>query len=89
MNTSKPYSVYVLRSNQGQCFYIGVSENIETRLIQHNTGKSKWTKRYAGTWELVWSEMCQNLTKARNLENFLKRQKGGNGFFEYTGLNRD
>jgi hypothetical protein len=27
-----------------------------------------------------------SLSEARKLENFLKRQKGGNGFHEYTGL---
>ena len=29
-----------------------------------------------------------SLSEARKLENFLKRQKGGRGFFEFTGLPR-
>ena len=88
METNIPYIVYVLWSNQAQRFYIGITENIEVRLKQHNNGSSKWTSRYAGTWELCWSETCSNLTQARKLENFLKRQKNGNGFYKYTGLQR-
>ena len=56
MDTTKPYYVYVLWTDLGQRHYIGVTEDVDTRLTQHNTGAAKWTKRYAGTWQLVWSE---------------------------------
>ena len=83
-----PYDVYVLWSPTGQRFYIGVSEDVAIRLAQHNDGISKWTKRYAGTWQLVWQEQCPDLSAARSLESWLKRQKGGHGFWGRTGLNR-
>ena len=82
----KTYQVYVLWSICSQKFYTGLSEDPKTRLIQHNTGVSKWTKRYAGSWELVWESDPMSLSEARKFENLLKRQKGGQGFFRLTGL---
>ena len=82
----KPYSVYVLRSSEGKCFYIGVTNDVDTRLAQHNAGVSKWTRRYAGSWELAYSRAFDSLGEARRFENKLKRQKGGAGFYNLTGL---
>ena len=87
--SNKPYFCYILWSNVGEKFYIGITENIEHRLNQHNSGISKWTKRYAGTWKLVWNTEFQNLSAARKFENELKRQKGGIGFWELTQLNKN
>ena len=84
----KSHSVYVLWSPAGRCFYIGLTDNVTRRLQQHNRGVSKWTKRHAGTWRLVWHHPCASLTEARKLERWLKRQKRGNGFWERTGLER-
>ena len=80
------YQVYVLRNPSGK-FYIGLSENVETRLDQHNTGVSKWT-RNRGPWTLAWTSDRLTLSDARKLENHLKRQKGGLGFYKITGLAR-
>ncbi len=82
------YHVYVLWSEDGARHYIGITEDIAHRLDQHNRGESKWTKRYAGSWQLVWSEECDDLSTARKLENELKRHKGGAGFYARTGLSR-
>ena len=84
--TEKPYFVYVLWTRSGCCFYKGVTDRIAHRLTQHNNGESKWTKRHAGTWELVWQREFPSLGAARKFENLLKRQKGGNGFWHLTGL---
>jgi putative endonuclease len=80
------YQVYVLRNPSGK-FYIGLSENVAVRLAQHNSGISKWTKAWV-PWTLVWSSNLLSLSEARKLENFLKRQKGGDGFYKRTGLVR-
>ncbi len=37
------YRVYVLRNPKGK-FYIGISEDVELRVKQHNSGQSSWTK---------------------------------------------
>jgi putative endonuclease len=88
MDTSKPYTVYILWSDAGHRFYIGVTEDVAHRLAQHNAGDSRWSKRYAGFWRLIWQETCPDLSSARKLESELKRQKGGQGFFARTGLKR-
>jgi len=88
MDDCKPYYVYVLWSEVGTRFYIGVTDDVQRRIADHNGGVSKWTKRYAGSWRLVWHEHCPSLGVARTLENWLKRQKRGNGFWLRTGLDK-
>jgi len=86
MKVSQPYWVYVLRTDVGQCFYIGVTEEVSHRLAQHNGGESRWTRRYAGTWRRVWQKQFASLSEARKFENLLKRQKRATRFFTLTGL---
>ena len=81
---SKTYRVYILQ-NPARRHYIGLSEDVATRLLQHNAGTSKWTAKYR-PWTLVWQSDEQSLSEARKLETLLKRQKGGKGFFQLTGL---
>jgi putative endonuclease len=80
------YRVYVTQNSNGT-FYIGVTENVALRVAQHNAGESRWTKG-KGPWQLVWTSDDLSLSDARKLENRLKRQKGGDGFFRMTGLRR-
>ena len=80
------YQVYVLR-NPADRFYIGLSENVAIRLKQHNSGVSQWT-RSRGPWTLAWTSEAMSFSDARKLEIWLKRQKGGGGFFRHTGLAR-
>jgi putative endonuclease len=84
MPDTSVYQVYVIRNRPGK-FYIGLSENVQIRLQQHNQGISKWT-RHRGPWSLIWTNKSLPLSDARKLENRLKRQKGGAGFKFLTGL---
>ncbi|MFO7958056.1 MAG: GIY-YIG nuclease family protein [Candidatus Brocadiia bacterium] len=85
---AKPYHVYVLWSATARRFYIGVTEDVATRVQQHNDGVSRWTKG-KGPWEVVWAREFSGLGPARKFENLLKRQKGGAGFYRMTGLCRE
>jgi putative endonuclease len=80
------YFVYVLQNHEGR-FYIGLTENVGVRLSQHNSGKSRWSKN-KGPWSLVWTSKALSLSNARKLENQLKRQGRGSGFYSITGLKR-
>lgn len=80
------YRVYVIQ-NETHRFYIGLSDDVERRLCDHNSGVSTWT-RHRGPWKLVWQSEPMNLTEARKLENLLKAKKGGDGFYLMTGLSR-
>jgi putative endonuclease len=86
MSVEKTYQVYVLQNTDGK-FYIGLSADVAARLSQHNAGISNWT-RSRGPWSLVWTSGPLSLSEARELENHLKKQKGGRGFYLATGLQR-
>ena len=74
------YQVYVIQNSEGR-FYIGLSDDVARRLTDHNLGVSTGT-RYRGPWTLRWTSDLMTLSEARKLENWLKRQKGGVGFYK-------
>jgi putative endonuclease len=69
------YFVYVLRSQVCDRFYVGMSEDVERRIGEHNSGKTKSTKFYA-PWNLVFVEKFETRIEARNREKFLKAGSG-------------
>jgi putative endonuclease len=70
-----PY-VYVLRSTKNNKRYIGfTSKDVQQRLTEHNQGSSVWTKNN-GPFTLVYAQVCDNNTEAREWENFLKSGQG-------------
>ena len=83
---SQKYQVYVLENPAGK-HYIGLSEDVSARLLQHNNGESKWTAKHR-PWKVIWTSEPMSLTDARKLENRLKRQGRGSGFYTITGLSR-
>jgi putative endonuclease len=82
--SNKPYSLYVIWSDSARRFYIGISEDPGHRLEQHNAGTSRWSASL-GPWILVHTEEFRDYTSARRRELQLKRQKGGNGFYQLLG----
>jgi putative endonuclease len=80
------YRVYVLKNHAGR-FYVGVTADVEHRLAEHNTGRSRWT-RGKGPWHFVWESELLPLSAARKLENRLKPQGRGSGFYSITGLRK-
>ena len=83
--SAKAYHVYVLWSPSARRFYIGLSENPQGRLAQHNHSGRGWTARHA-PWQLVYSECCKNYSEAKRRELQFKAQKHGAGFWALTGL---
>jgi len=70
------YSVYVLRSLKNGKHYVGLtSKPIETRLKQHRSGSSQWT-RQNGPFELVHAEQFETRALAAQREKFLKSGHG-------------
>lgn len=53
---------YVLQNQSGQ-FYTGCTSDLKKRLVQHNTGKSEFTK-YRGLYELIYYEACLSVKDA-------------------------
>jgi putative endonuclease len=71
----KVFTVYVIQSIEG-FRYTGMTEDLEKRLLEHNSkSMSFWTKR--GTeWKLVYSEKFDNKTEALKREKWLKTGHG-------------
>lgn len=54
-------------------YYVGISELPEDRLIQHNQGKSDYTKRKR-PWKLVYKKEHKDYQEARKHELWLKKK---------------
>ena len=67
--------VYVLFSKSHNRFYKGISQNVEKRLKEHNSGKTKSTKGFM-PWKLFIIEEYDTLAEARHREKFLKSGDG-------------
>jgi putative endonuclease len=67
--------IYVLKSKKDLKRYIGLTNNLERRLLLHNSGKVKATKNRR-PFELIYFEKFENRTKAAKREKFLKSGKG-------------
>lgn len=70
------YTVYVLKSLRDPTrYYIGITQNLEQRLKQHNLEKSGYTKRYS-PWEIETSIIFKNRLLAEKFERYLKAGSG-------------
>ncbi len=68
------FYLYIIFSKKLDKFYIGHSENIISRLSQHNSGFSKFTSK-AFDWELKYFEEFDSRNLAFNREMEIKRKK--------------
>ena len=65
--------VYILTNKNKTSLYIGVTSDLQRRIIEHNEGiGSKFTKKYA-LKHLVYYEKFDNITEAIEREKQLKR----------------
>ncbi|MBU1299281.1 MAG: GIY-YIG nuclease family protein [Bacteroidetes bacterium] len=69
------YSVYVLRSTKDNKLYIGMSDDVERRLVKHNQGKVISTK-HRRPLVLIYTEMFATKSQAAKRERFLKSGPG-------------
>ena len=68
--------VYVLKSlSQPHRHYIGITENLENRVKEHNQGESEYTKKF-GPWCVETYITFQNHDKASTFERYLKKGSG-------------
>jgi len=69
-----PYFVYILYSNKADRYYVGETEDVETRIESHLKGISKYTS-IADDWVLVYKESFDTRTEAIRRERSIKRMK--------------
>ncbi len=67
--------VYVLQSEVDGRLYKGMTNNLEKRIDQHNSGKNRSTKGFL-PWVLVYHEVFSTQIEARAREKFFKSGVG-------------
>ena len=72
MEKLKTYYTYILSNKNRTVLYVGYTENIKTRLIQHKNGKgSVFTKKY-NVFDLIHLETFEMKKEAKQREKQLK-----------------
>ncbi len=69
------YYVYILQSESTGRYYIGHTDDLERRVLQHNDPEyhgSKTTKRFHGPWTVVYSETYKTRSEAVVREKQIK-----------------
>jgi len=69
------YYVYILRSKKDGSRYIGVTVDLKRRLLEHNSGSSKYSKTKR-PYILKWYCVFINKQKAYRFEKYLKSSSG-------------
>jgi putative endonuclease len=68
------YPVYIIYSARLDKYYVGYTENIALRLVQHNEGVSTFTSK-ATDWVLKYSANFNSRQEAHKRELEIKRKK--------------
>ncbi len=69
------YTVYVLKSITRTYLYVGMTNNIERRFLEHQRGKERTTSPYR-PFNLVYTENFSLRVEARKQEKYLKSGSG-------------
>jgi putative endonuclease len=69
------YWVYAISSQSRNYIYVGLTSNLEKRLVRHNSGYERTTKPYA-PFRLIYQEQCTHRIQAREREKYLKSGAG-------------
>ena len=70
------YYVYILESKVGTArYYTGFTENVESRLKDHNSGKNPHTAKHK-PWRIKTAIAFTNRQKALDFERYLKTKSG-------------
>ncbi len=69
------YFVYILTSKKDGSRYIGVTNNLKARLIQHNQGHTQYTNSKKPFY-LSWYCIFSNKISAYRFEKYLKSGSG-------------
>ena len=68
-------SVYIIFSTKHRRSYVGISEDVDRRLAEHNRGSVKSTRPYV-PWILIYTETLDSVPEARIREKYLKSAAG-------------
>jgi putative endonuclease len=66
-----PHYVYAISSQSRRYIYVGLTDNLERRLEEHNNGYNKTTKPYI-PFQMIYFELQPTRIEARKREKYLK-----------------
>ncbi|MTI20773.1 GIY-YIG nuclease family protein [Fulvivirga sp. RKSG066] len=69
------YKTYAIDSISRNYLYVGISNNVERRLTEHNSGKNKTTRPYK-PFILIYTKEFETRIEARAHEKYLKSGSG-------------
>jgi putative endonuclease len=65
------FFVYAIKSTVRNYIYVGMTNNVNRRLIEHNNGENRSTKAYK-PFVLIYTAEFQTRIEAREKEKYLK-----------------
>jgi putative endonuclease len=74
-SSATPYIVYILRSSRDGKLYVGMTTDVQRRLLEHNHGKNPST-RHRRPLVLLRTEVFATRAEAAKRERFLKSGPG-------------
>ena len=78
------YYVYILQSRRDNGYYIGYTSDLEKRLKEHNSGKTRFL-RHRLPIDLIYVEEFESKRDAKARECQIKSWKGGGAFKRLIG----
>ena len=69
------FYVYAIQSTMNARIYVGQTQNLESRLADHNAGRVRSTRKHQ-PWRVIKSTPRETRGAARWLEHRLKRSQG-------------
>lgn len=73
------FIVYILKNSITGRHYIGCTNDLVRRLLEHRRGHTRST-RQKGIWEIIYTEQYEESFEAKRREMQIKSFKGGNAF---------
>ena len=71
------YTVYAIFNRTSGSIYIGQTEDIDRRLVEHNSHTFRgYTARFDGEWQLIYTEVVGTRQEALKREKQLKSFRG-------------
>lgn len=68
------FYIYILKSQKDNSYYIGLTQDIDKRVNEHNFGKTRYTS-LKRPWRLVYKEKFNTMSEAVKRERYLKKMK--------------
>ena len=76
--------VYVIKGEVANRRYVGITQDVEQRVREHNSGRSSSTKPYI-PWQIIHQESFDSHEEARGREKYLKSSAGRRWLKKHLG----